>query len=82
MPQSDRSTDDIRRDIEAERERLTAAFAELGNAVDDAVADLQRTVAEAGQKALVVAPVVAAVVAGLLLVRRGRRKRKRERRAE
>jgi hypothetical protein len=76
VPQSERKPEQIQRDIAAEREKLTAAFDDLGNAVDDAVNDLQQTVAQAGRRALVVAPALAAAVATLIVARRRRKSRK------
>jgi orotate phosphoribosyltransferase len=76
VPQTDRTPEQIQRDIAAERERLTAIFEELGNEVDDLVKELQQQVTDAGKKALIIGPALGAVTAGLVLARRRRKRRK------
>ena len=76
MAKSDRTTEDIRSDLAAERERATEALERLGNDVDDILADLQRQAASAGRKAAVAAPVVVAAFGTFVLCRRRRRRRK------
>ena len=76
MARSDRTDEDIRRDLAAERERVLAALGQLGNDVDDIVTDLQRRATSAGRKAAVVAPGVAAVCLTYVSFRRRRRRRR------
>jgi hypothetical protein len=78
VPQSNRSPEEIQRDIAAERERVTAIFEELGNDVDDLVQELQQQVTNAGRKALLIGPALGALTTGLILMRRRRKRRKRE----
>jgi hypothetical protein len=78
VPQSNRSPEEIQRDIAAERERITAIFEELGNDVDDLVQELQRQVTDAGKKALLIGPALGAVTAGLVMMRRRRKRKKGE----
>jgi hypothetical protein len=76
MAKSDRTAEDVRRDLAAERERVLEALGRLGNDVDDIVADLQRRATSAGRTATVVAPGVAAVCLTYVAFRRRRRERR------
>jgi hypothetical protein len=76
MAKADRTIEDIRIDVAAERRRAAEALEHLGNDVNDIMADLQRRATEAGRKAAMVAPVVAVVAGTVIVLRRRRRKRK------
>lgn len=76
MAKTDRTIEDIRIDVVAERQRVAEALDRLGNDVNDIMADLQRRAAEAGRKAAMVAPVIAVAAGTLMVLRRRRRKRK------
>jgi hypothetical protein len=76
MAKTDRTIQDIRIDVAAERQRVGEALDRLGNDVNDIMADLQRQAAEAGRKAAIVAPVIAVAAGTLVVLRRRRRKRK------
>ena len=75
MTQTKRTSEQVAQDISDERELLRAAFENLGNDVDEIMADMRLKAADMGRKALVVGPAVAAVVIALA-VRRRRRRRK------
>jgi len=81
MARSERTTEDIRRDLTAERQGAMEALGRLGNDVDEIVSDLQRQAAELGRKAAMVAPAAVAVV-GTFIVWRRRRRRTRAAAAE
>jgi hypothetical protein len=76
MAKTDRTIEDIRVDVAAERQRAAEALDRLGNDVDDIIADLQRQAAAAGRKAVMVAPAVV-VAAGTFIVLRSRRRKRR-----
>jgi hypothetical protein len=82
MAKSDRTTDDIRSDLTAERERAMEALGRLGNDVDDVMADLQRQATSAGRKAALVAPALAAAFGTYAVCRHRRHKRKANAAAE
>jgi hypothetical protein len=77
-PRPGRSADAIGRDIKAERAALEKSFGELRQGVSDTVEDVRGRAERIGRRALVVGPVVGAVVGGLavavaVLSRRRRR---------
>jgi hypothetical protein len=76
MAKTDRTMEDIRIEMAEERRRAAEALHQLGNDVDDIIADLQRQAAAAGRKAVMAAPVVALVAGTFIVLRRRRRKRK------
>ena len=76
MAKTDRTIEDIRMDVAAERRGAAEALDRLGNDVNDIIADLQRQVAEAGRKAAMVAPAVLVAAGAFVMLRRRRRKRK------
>jgi hypothetical protein len=76
MAKTDRTIEDIRIDVAAERKKAAEALEHLGNDVNDIMADLQRQAVEAGRKAAMVAPAIAVAVWTFMVLRRRRRKRK------
>ena len=75
MAKSDRTTEDIRSDLAAERERALEALGQLGNDVDDILSDLRSKAKSAGRRAALLASAAAAVCGTYVVLRRRRRKR-------
>jgi hypothetical protein len=76
MAKTDRTIEDIRSDVAAERQRAAEALDRLGNDVNDIIVDLQRQAVEAGRKAAMVAPAVVVAAGAFMVLRRRRRTRK------
>jgi serine kinase of HPr protein (carbohydrate metabolism regulator) len=76
MAKTDRTIEDIRIEVAAERQRAAEALDRLGNDVNDIIADLQRQAVEAGRKAAMVAPAVVVAAGAFVVLRRRRRARK------
>ena len=75
MAKSERTIEDIRTDLAAERERVLEALGRLGNDVDDIRSDLQRKAKSAGRRVALGASVAAALYGTYVVLRRRRRKR-------
>jgi len=78
VPTSNRSPEEIQREIADERSRIEATLNQMGSDVDDLVTELRQNAIALGRRALVIAPVVGAVVGAMLtalLLRRRRKKR-------
>lgn len=78
MPASNRSPEEIQREIADERSRIEATLNQMGSDVDDLVTELRQNAIDLMRRALVIAPVVGAVVGAMLtalLLRRRRKKR-------
>jgi len=78
VPASNRSPEEIQREIADERSRIEATLNQMGSDVDDLVTELRQNAIALGRRALVIAPVAGAVVGAMLtalLLRRRRKKR-------
>jgi hypothetical protein len=82
MAKSDRTIEDIRTDLAAEREHALEAFGRLGNDVDDILSDLRRKATSVGRRAALLASAAAAACGTYVVLRRRRRTRRANAAAE